>query len=382
MATLSDADDLEFDTTDWISLDSAFQKLREQFSYCDVSSDHRAACDTFRSNEDRIDPLLSREWHSISLEMSAFVYRCYIERGVFKPLIRDANTEMWSWVAAKLRWLRVALADAGEIGLLKRLLEAQLHRNMSWVISNWRVNDRYFRGSPNDFQPSEVEYGPKLSALLIDWFDPMIEFFSDLNDAEAVDRLRTKRDAFESRSFLEPVTLSKPEKRKIDDDTFWAILSESAGTVEGDVSLRYEALSSSLEKLAAPSIRNFARRYDRVLRSFAHHDLTAFLVFAYGTGSADFFFDFCEEIIWRGDRELAESLVTNPLAVADKLPKLEEVTDETPVSDAIDAASIARSGESIDWPESAMKWKGRMWTPKNLNDRYPELAKLFGKAGE
>ena len=57
--------------------------------------------------------------------------------------------------------------------------------------------------------------------------------------------------------------------------------------------------------------------------------------------------------------------MTNPLAVADKLPKLEEVTDETPVSDAIDAASIARSEESIDWAESAMSWKGCVWTPKN-----------------
>lgn len=116
-----------------------------------------------------------------------------------------------------------------------------------------------------------------------------------MNDSRSSRENTHRSGVLRSRSFMEPVDLPAAEKRKIDMDAFWDILADMVAEIGDDSGLRYDALSARLMRYNGPSIRNFARHYERVLKSFCHHDVTALLAFAYHEGSVDFFFNFVKK---------------------------------------------------------------------------------------
>jgi len=70
--------------------------------------------------------------------------------------------------------------------------------------------------------------------------------------------------------------------------------------------------------------------------------------------------------------------VSRSLEVAARLPSIDEVMLTDPVSQAIDEASVARTGLTINWSDAMQRWRGRRWVLEKINDRYPELAAHFG----
>lgn len=366
--------------TDWESLDPAFKGMPGRLNYADFDSDYRQVTGVYLDHEDRIDKKLSeiRECDSIFWEMTSYLFRLYIDRGIYVPLLRDVNKECRIPYSPTLIWLHDGLLRAKEVRLLERLWRGQTRLEISRIIGGWREQDARRKAGDNTPSGEEV-HGARIEELATGWFDHAIKLFRELGEPEMAEWFAIEREALVTRSFLKPKDLPKPEKLKIDDESFWKILADVQAESDGDESLRTVALASRLEKLSGPSIRSFARRYEKIGKSFARHDVTALLLFVYGIDSADFYFDFCEEIIWRGDRELAEGLLSKPLDVSDRFPSSEHVLFTTPLSEAIDEASVARTGEVISWSDAMVNWRGRRWIFEKINQQYPLLAEHFGK---